>query len=159
MNLKKKEKEQAAPEKNLEPVAAAGKPAKKNIFKSRKFKYGGIATVITILFIVVVIVINMIMGVLDSKVVMEVDLTPNQVYGLTQESIDFVQGLDKDVEINILNSKDSFESGGQYYVQAAAIIENYSKYSSRVTVNYVDLVKNPTFAANYEDENIASNDV
>ena len=159
MNLKKKEKEQAAPEKNLEPAAAAGKPAKKNIFKSRKFKYGGIATVITILFIVVVIVINMIMGVLDSKVVMEVDLTPNQVYGLTQESIDFVQGLDKDVEINILNSKDSFESGGQYYVQAAAIIENYSKYSSRVTVNYVDLVKNPTFAANYEDENIASNDV
>ena len=93
MNLKKKEKEQAAPEKNLEPVAAAVKPAKKNIFKSRKFKYGGIATVITILFIVVVIVINMIMGVLDSKVVMEVDLTPNQVYGLTQESIDFVQGL------------------------------------------------------------------
>ena len=159
MNLKKKEKEQAAPEKNLEPAAAAVKPAKKNIFKSRKFKYGGIATVITILFIVVVIVINMIMGVLDSKVVMEVDLTPNQVYGLTQESIDFVQGLDKDVEINILNSKDSFESGGQYYVQAAAIIENYSKYSSRVTVNYVDLVKNPTFAANYEDENIASNDV
>ena len=63
------------------------------------------------------------------------------------------------MEINILNSKDSFESGGQYYVQAAAIIENYSKYSSRVTVNYVDLVKNPTFAANYEDENIASNDV
>ena len=60
MNLKKKEKEQAAPEKNLEPAAAAGKPAKKNIFKSRKFKYGGIATVITILFIVVVIVINMI---------------------------------------------------------------------------------------------------
>ena len=88
MNLKKKEKEQAAPEKNLEPAAVAGKPAKKNIFKSRKFKYGGIATVITILFIVVVIVINMIMGVLDSKVVMEVDLTPNQVYGLTQESID-----------------------------------------------------------------------
>ena len=41
MNLKKKEKEQAAPEKNLEPAAAAGKPAKKNIFKSRKFKYGG----------------------------------------------------------------------------------------------------------------------
>ena len=107
----------------------------------------------------VVIVINMIMGVLDSKVVMEVDLTPNQVYGLTQESIDFVQGLDKDVEINILNSKDSFESGGPVLCAAAAIIENYSKYSSRVTVNYVDLVKNPTFAANYEDENIASNDV
>lgn len=34
MNLKKKEKEQAAPEKNLEPAAVAGKPAKKNIFKS-----------------------------------------------------------------------------------------------------------------------------
>ena len=95
MNLKKKEKEKAAPEKNLEPVLETGKPAKKNIFKSRKFKYGGIATVITVLFIVVVIVINMIMGILDSKVVMEVDLTPNKVYGLTQESIDCVQGLDK----------------------------------------------------------------
>lgn len=159
MNLKKRKKDQAAPETNLEPVLETGKPAKKNIFRSRKFKYGGIATVITILFIVVVIVINMIMGVLDSKVMMEVDLTPNQVYGLTQESIDFVQGLDKDVEINILNSKDSFESGGQYYVQAAAIIENYSKYSGRVTVNYVDLVKNPTFAAGYESDNLAANDV
>lgn len=159
MNLKKKEKEKAAPEKNLEPVLETGKPAKKNIFKSRKFKYGGIATVITVLFIVVVIVINMIMGVLDSKVVMEVDLTPNKVYGLTQESIDFVQGLDKDVEIDILSSKDSFENNGQYYVQAAAIIENYSKYSNRVTVNYVDLVKNPTYAASYENESLAVNDV
>ena len=63
-------------------------------------------------------------------------------------------------KINILEqATDSFESGGQYYVRLTAIIENYSKYSSRVTVNYVDLVKNPTFAANYEDENIASNDV
>ena len=35
MNLKKKEKEQAAPEKNLEPAAAAVKPAKKNIFKQK----------------------------------------------------------------------------------------------------------------------------
>ena len=34
MNLKKKEKEQAAPEKNLEPVAAAGKPAKKIYLKA-----------------------------------------------------------------------------------------------------------------------------
>ena len=157
MNLKKKEK--AAPEKNLEPVLETGKPAKKNIFKSRKFKYGGIATIITVLFIVVVIVINMIMGILDSRVVMEVDLTPNKVYGLTQESIDFVQALDKDVEIDILSSKDSFENGGQYYVQAAAIIENYSKYSSRVTVNYVDLVKNPTYAAGYANESLAANDV
>ena len=159
MNLKKKEKDQAAPEKNLEPVVETGQPAKKIMFKSRKFKYGGIATVITIMFIVVVIVFNMIMGVLDSRVIMEVDLTANQVYGLTQESIDFVQGLEKDVEIDILNSKDSFESGGQYYVQAAAIIENYSKYSSRVTVNYVDLVQNPTFAAEYEGEDLSTNDV
>ena len=161
MNWKKKKQE--APENintQMEPAAETHTTArKKNVFNSRKLKYGGIATVITVLFIVVVIVINMIMSVLDSKVVLEADLTSNQAYGLTEDSIEFLNGLDKDVEIDILNTKESFESGGQYYTQAASIIENYSKHSSRVTVNYIDLIKNPTYAAEYEDEDISTNDV
>ena len=79
MNLKKKEKEQAAPAKKFGSLLRQPASLLRKIYlKAENFKYGGIATVITILFIVVVIVINMIMGVLDSKVVMEVDLTPNQ---------------------------------------------------------------------------------
>ena len=127
--------------------------------KSRKLKYGALATTITILFLVAVVVVNVIVGILSEKFPLSVDLTENQAFNLTSDSIEFVQGLDKDVTIYVLNDEASFKSGGSYFTQALSVINQYAKYSDRIKVNYINLDKNPTFATNYPDASLSTNGV
>ena len=118
----------------------------KDKFTSRRFKHGGLAIIIIILFLVGVVVINMIAGTLNDKYpYFSWDLTRDQTFDMTQESIDYVKGLDKDIKITVLNDEDSFVAGGQYYQQANNIIKQYPQYNSRITLEYVDVNKNPAY--------------
>ena len=154
--MKKEKKQQAA-----QPAQDA-KQKKKfswSLLKSRRFRHGSMATVITILFLVAVIVVNAIVNVLSDRVKMSVDLTQQQAYNLTQDSIDFVAGLEKDVEIIVLNDESEFTYNGQYYVQANEVIRQYAQYSNRVSVSYVNPAQNPTFMADFSEDNPATNDI
>ena len=133
----------------------------KDKFTSRRFKHGGLAIIIIILFLVGVVVINMIAGTLNDKYpYFSWDLTRDQTFDMTQESIDYVKGLDKDIKITVLNDEDSFVAGGQYYQQANNIIKQYPQYNSRITLEYVDVNKNPAYLNTLtEDVNVATNDI
>lgn len=133
----------------------------KDKFTSRRFKHGGLAIIIIILFLVSVVVINMIAGTLNDKYpYFSWDLTRDQTFDMTQESIDYVKGLDKDIKITVLNDEDSFVAGGQYYQQANNIIKQYPQYNSRITLEYVDVNKNPAYLNTLtEDVNVATNDI
>lgn len=138
MNLKK--------EKRDEKPAGNRKAA---VARSRKFKYGALATVITILFIVAVIVINMIAGLLGERYPLSLDLTQEQVFQMSQQSIDFVQKIDKDVTITVLATESEFSSYNAYYLQANTVIKQYAQYSDHITVDYVDTAKNPGILNKY----------
>lgn len=127
-----------------------GGKGKVSAVRSRKFKYGALATVITILFIVAVIVINMIASVLGDRYPLKVDLTQEQMFQMTQESIDFLQGVDKDVNITVLASESEFSSINTYYMQAATLIKQYAQYSNRITVDFVDTAQNPGILNKYD---------
>lgn len=133
----------------------------KETFTSRKFKHGGLAVIILIFFLVAVIVVNMIAGLLTDKYpYFSVDLTREQTFNLTQESIDYVRGLDKDISITVLNDEDSFANSNQYFVQANNIIKQYPQYNSRITLNYVNVNKNPAYLNSLtEDTKATVNDV
>ena len=45
-------------------------------------------------------------------------------------------------------------ASGEYYVQAHSVIEQYEKYSDQITLEYVDLLENPSLASAYEDVQI-----
>ena len=129
------------------------KPAgnhKVSVARSRKFKYGALATVITILFIVAVIVVNMIAGLLGERYPLSLDLTQDQVFQMSQQSIDFVQGIDKDVTITVLATESEFSSYNAYYLQANTVIKQYAQYSDHITVDYVDTAKNPGILNKYD---------
>lgn len=127
--------------------------------KSRKLKYGAIATVITILVLVGVIVINVIVGILSDKYPLSVDLTKNQAFNLTSDSIDFLNGLEKDVQIYILNDESSFKNGGEYFTQANNVINQYAKHSGHIKVEYVSLDKNPTFSSKYPNASLSTSGI
>lgn len=64
---------------------------KKNFFSSRKFKYGTAATVFTVFFIAVVILLNAIVSAVDSKYSLYFDLTDDQIFSISDETVKMVQ--------------------------------------------------------------------
>ncbi len=139
---------------------------KKNILKSRVFKHGALATALTIGFIVLIVIINTIAGILLDHYPLSIDLTSDNRFTLTDESVEYLQELDKPVYIYVCRSEADFEnysgedtSDNTYaamFKQAYEILKDYSKYSSYVTLEFLDLNQNPTFAEKYPNESLNS---
>lgn len=123
----------------------------KKILSNRKLRFGSFATALSIAFLVVIILLNVIFSVLAERYPINIDLTKDSIFMLTDESIDYLKGLEKDVDVFVLADEATFTTYGGYYTQAVEVINKYSQYSKHVNVSYVDIVKNPTFTANYPD--------
>ena len=129
------------------------KPNIGNAFKSRRFKHGSMATIITVLFIVAVVVVNIIASLILERFPTNIDLTSKKIFELTDESVEFAKGIDMDVDITICK-KETDLINNTYANQANSIIKSYAKYNNHVKVDYVDLLEEPTFASKYSDYNL-----
>ena len=131
-----------------------------NIFKRRAFRQGAFATAVTILGVVMILVLNFVFSTLSAHFNWRVDLTEDRMFEITQESIDFLAALDKDVNIFVLNSEDNFVNAAQPFTfQANEVIRKYEFFGARVNLEYVDIVRNPTFVANFADLNLMPNQI
>ena len=131
---------------------------KLNNLKSRRFKHGSMATLLTIGCIVLVVIINVIANLVLDRFPTEVDLTDDSIYQLTDDSIDFVKKLDGDVNIHFCVGESDFinaASNSTYYKQAYEIINGYSKYNRNIQVDYVDLMEEPEISQKYSAYNVS----
>lgn len=146
-------KAEAAAQQATEPQ----KPKKKGVFSSKKFKKGGMAIALTCIVIAAVVIINIIMSILVEKVPqLNIDLTASQKYELTQNSIDFLETVDKDIEIILLSEEKDYMAAGDYYIQVVKLVKQYANYNDHISVKFVNLVSEPAFQNNYPDETLYS---
>lgn len=132
----------------------------KNIFKNRKFKRGSIASFITVVVIAIFAMINVLFSALGDRFPLSWDLTDNKIFTLTDQSKKFIQDLYKDIEIILLNDEKAFAESNEYFKQAATVLKQYEKISSKIKVNYIDVVKNPSYLQNnYPNENLNTNSI
>lgn len=131
----------------------------RNIFKSQKFKYGSISTLVTIGFISIVVILNIIVSLIIQKFPLELDLTKNKIFKLTEPSINYVKDITEDVKVEVLAEEKAFKEANQYYSQASIVIDQYVKYNDKIKVSYVDLYKNPDIASKYSSLNVAYGDI
>lgn len=134
--------------------------SKKNL---KKLKFGSMSAVTIILVVAVVIAANIVCSLLTQRYPMKIDLTPDNRHEISQESIDAIEAIDKDVEIIVTTTKEYFTMIGagyedmfyQYYGAVVEcpyeiipeILEKYSVYAEagkgNIDVKYVDITKNP----------------
>ena len=118
---------------------------------------------VVVLVIAIVIVLNLMCGLLMKRYPIKLDLTPDNRYELTDESIDAVKAIDKDIEITVMTTKNYFDSLSQQYEAMfyqyygaivempfniiPEILEKYTVYaeqgSGSISVKYVDMNKDP----------------
>jgi len=149
--------------------ATENKPKKKKNLK--KFKYGSMSAVVIALVIVLVVIFNLICSMLAKRSPLKIDLTSDNRYELSEESIDAIKKLKGDVEITVTFPKSDFASMGSYYQQMymayyginvetpyemiPSILENYEMYAKQgdgsIKVQYVDMNKDPDIIAKYRN--------
>ena len=129
----------------------------KAFFRSRKAKKGSVALIILAAAIAVVILINIITGLLVERFpALQFDMTSSGTYQLQEDTVKYLDQLDKDITINVLATEKTFKSGmnaysgAQYFVQANELLKKMAAESSHITLNYIDLSANPTFTSKYD---------
>ena len=156
---------------DMEKVTDTAETSKKSASGfGKKLKYGSMSAVVMVFVIAIVIVVNLICGVLNKRYPIKVDLTPDKRYDLTDESINALKNMDKDVEITVTTPRNSFASMSvqykqmfyQYYGQNVdmpyeiipEILDKYSVYAEAgkgsISVKYADINKDPDVIARYK---------
>ena len=137
--------------------SSASKNGRKGFLSSRSTRRGLTSVGVTVLVIAAVILLNVILAILSSHRAMYVDVTANRTYKLQSATVDYLNGLDRDVDIYVLASEEDLTTTAstnyQYYVQANRLLHEFEYSSDRINLHYVDLVKNPTFLSQYPNVN------
>ena len=129
-------------------------PKKEKHKATRRQKYLMLSGATTFLIVVALVLINVLTIYITDRYPVTIDLTPEKVFQLTDQSKEYIAQLSKPVTVQVMTSEENFIAGGEYYVQANAVLKEYEKYSDQITLEYVDLLENPSLAYQYEDVQI-----
>jgi hypothetical protein len=131
------------------------------IFGKRNLRYGFVSVCITIAVIAVVVLLNVVLTTVFKKYPLDIDLTEQQLFEISQDTKDYLSALNKDVGIYVLNTETRFTSNSptQYFIQANEVIRKYSQYSSRIHLEYVDMIRNPDFTSRYPGVDLSVGDI
>ena len=113
--------------------------------KKRKSAYAAMTTVV--LSLIAIIILNLIVTVLSSKVNLKIDLTSGQILDFSDTTNEVISSLDMDVEIISLIPESDIT---REILQIKEILQKYDASSERISLRSVDTSKNPTILSQYE---------
>ncbi len=111
----------------------------KQSFNNKNFKYGGYATLFTILLIGLLTVLNL----LIEQIPLKLDWSQNKIFSLSKQSYKILTNLKQDITIYAL-----YQSG-QENTDITEILRKYSDHTNKVQLKFIDPNKNPGFIKRY----------
>lgn len=140
------------------------KPSKQKRPKKLKnqalLKNGSFSVAITALVIAGIIIINILVGALATRVPLEFDLTAEKINTMTEENIEYLKEINDDVKVIVCANEEDYPSYMQYYAQnygvstsdlsyfeqTVTLINKYNDYNKKIDVQFVD-PQQPEFAS------------
>lgn len=144
-------------EANTEQTAAKKKTL--NPFKNKKLKYGSISVLFTVIFIAAVVLVNIIITMLGERFAVSADLTDAGLFTIEQSSADYLKGITDKVTITVTTDESEFSGAGKEFNQTNEILKRIANCNDGISLEYIDVVSNPGFAAKYPDEKITSGEI
>lgn len=123
-----------------------------SLFKTNSSHHGSYSAALSCIVIAIAIIVNMAVQALPSSMI-QIDISGNQVYTLSDQTKDIVKKLDQDVTIYTLFEEDQTDD------TLLQLLERYKELSDHITVKNVDPVANPTFTANYDASSLPAGSV
>ena len=142
--MKLKEKMKNKSHNKFDKKKLIGTISKKHI------KNGSYTMVMSVIFIAVVIVINMIVSTIPSKY-SEIDISSQKLYSIGDETKKMLKDLEKDVTIYQIAQSGSEDEN------IANLLKKYEDESKHIKVEQKDPVVNPKFVSQYTSDDLSAN--
>ena len=89
---------------------------KKRWIKTRRQKYLFLSSITTVLILVAIVLVNVLTVYITDRYPVTIDLTPEKVFQLTDQSKEYIENLSAPVSIQVMTSEENFMASGEYYV-------------------------------------------
>ena len=116
----------------------------------KHIKNGSYTMVMSVIFIAVVIVINMIVSTIPSKY-SEIDISSQKLYSIGDETKKMLKDLEKDVTIYQIAQSESEDEN------ISNLLKKYEDESKHIKVEQKDPVVNPKFVSQYTSDDLSAN--
>lgn len=111
---------------------------------TKSIKTGAFSSTLILIVFAAVIMANLAVRELPSNLT-EIDVTSQKLYSLTDETEKLVKGLEQDITIYVINSKESCDE------TVDTTLERYAQLSDHIRIEYKDPLVSPNFYRNYAD--------
>ena len=139
-------------EKPESKKAEKKKTTRKNPFKSKKFKHGGLSVLFTVIFIAAIVLVNVVFNLVLDRFDIKADLTDNSIFTLSEESEEYLKGVDKKINFYVTADEDTLKASGEkLYLQVAEFLEKMTELNGGFTLDYVNLLSDPDFSKGYSE--------
>ena len=120
-------------------------------------KKGAAATLLTVVFIVAVVLINVLATVLCQRFPISLDFTSDKINTMSAENIGFIKSVDKDVDVYVLLTESQYTDGymkyysqrlygvgsddsnaDTYFSQTVEFVKEYNQYNNKINVHFID---------------------
>ena len=118
-------------------------------FQTRQVKYGGYAALMTLAVLVGLILVNLIAG----QFSLQVDMTENRIFSLSEQSIHVLDGITTPVRIFGLwrpGERMPLPGGRDHIEDLTAVINLYTSRNRNITMEVIDPDRNPGFVVRYD---------
>lgn len=152
-----------SPEPKPDPKPEPKSGGKTSVFRGNKFKRGGMATVMTVVFIAVVVVLNLLISVLSERFPsMNIDLTAQKMNTLSDQAVEIAEGVAQDTNIYLIGTEDAYKNDAIYsnyglkYSQVMNLAKRLEEVNQKIHVQFIDPDTNPEFISRYSNEGLAT---
>jgi len=118
--------------------------------RRKKLKYGTLATVITVVFIAIIVLVNVICNVLDNRHDWNIDLTSTGLYQIDDQTVEYLNRLNTDVDILVLAEESYFDNYSQLKVVQETLNRFKAESNGHISLDYVDITAHPEAVSKYQ---------
>ena len=165
------ETDEVAEENNADEKAetiggASAEPASQKKPTARKLKHGGVTTLMTVIFIAVVVVVNVIFGALTKRFPsMNLDLTAQKLNTLSDQALEVAKGVEQETNLYLIGSEEAYLQNrlgaayaqeGMDYSQVATLAEKLQEVNRNIHMEFIDPDTNPKFISDHAEDGLTS---
>lgn len=118
----------------------------------KTLKYGSASIILAVVFIALIFVINLVVTALTERYNLFVDLTEEQLYNISPATEELLKNMgDEEIKLIFLTPLDVLDND-EYTKSVKTIALEYEEKYDNITVEYIDMMKNPGAVAKYRKD-------
>ncbi len=152
--------------------------APKKLKNSALLKRGSYSVAITVAFVAGAILLNILVGALSNRFVLEFDISADQSNFISDENMEYIKSVKDNVNITVCADENDYKDGymayyasqlygangetdGSYYKQTINLIKKYDDYSKYISVDFFDTQSSEfsKIMSEYADESLSYGDI